>query len=162
MEACGPSDRIASPVDDMGTPVMGFGSWGLRRNSNASSRCTWFAPGLATHHVLPSRVTCWLPRMILPGRLARSKWWWKDDRLVVWGARQRASLPDFPVVLGYAGARPARECDSMERPLDSNRAANGVKYDSASTAPADSSARFAKSADSPHVMERLKMPNAIA
>jgi len=83
--------------------------------------------------------------------------WWCGE-----GARQRASLPDFPVVLGYAGARAAREGDSMERPLDSNRAANVVKYDSASTAPADSSARFAKSADSPHVMERLKMPNAIA
>ena len=37
-----------------------------RQNFSASSRCTWFARGLATHHVSLSRVTCWLLRMILP------------------------------------------------------------------------------------------------
>ena len=30
-----------------------------KQNSTASSRCTWFARGLATHHGSPSRVTCW-------------------------------------------------------------------------------------------------------
>jgi len=77
-------------------------------------------------------------------------------------SRLRSTERRFPVVFGYAEATPAREGDSMERPLDSTRAANVVKYDSASTAPADSSARFAKSADSPDVMGRLKMPNARA
>jgi integrase len=50
-----------------------------RRNSNASSHCTWFALGLATRQGSPSRVTCWLLRMILPGRQGRRRCWWRVE-----------------------------------------------------------------------------------
>ena len=40
----------------------------LQREFRVSSRCTWFALGLAIR-VSPSRVTCWLRKMILPKRL---------------------------------------------------------------------------------------------
>jgi hypothetical protein len=33
----------------------------------------WFALGFATHQGLLSRVICWSPRMILPGRLGRRR-----------------------------------------------------------------------------------------
>jgi|688.fasta_scaffold322117_2 hypothetical protein len=38
------------------------------------------ALGLATHHGLPGKVTCWLPKMILPRRLGRSRRWWRCER----------------------------------------------------------------------------------
>ena len=41
---------------------------GGKPNCNESSCCASFAPGLATHHELRSRITCWSPRMILPRR----------------------------------------------------------------------------------------------
>jgi hypothetical protein len=56
-----------------------------RRNCSASSRCMWFALGLATHLVSPSRVICWSPRMILPRRLGCRRCWWR-------GFRERACL----------------------------------------------------------------------
>ena len=46
-----------------------------KRNSSVSSRSTWFALGLAIHHGSLSRVTCWLPKMILPGRQGRRRCW---------------------------------------------------------------------------------------
>jgi len=52
-----------------------------KQNYSASSRYTWSALGLVTHHALRSRVTCWSPRMILPRQQLWRRWWWRGEML---------------------------------------------------------------------------------
>jgi integrase len=49
-------------------------------SSNASSRSTSSALGLATHRGSHCRATCWLLRMILPRRLGCRRCWWRGFR----------------------------------------------------------------------------------
>jgi len=69
--------RGAAPASRVGHDCSTRCGLAGKQNSSVSSHCTWSARGLATHHGLPSRATCWSQRMILLGRQGRRRWWWR-------------------------------------------------------------------------------------